>query len=131
MPIKNGDVLYRYADPSVFPEGQELLPISVFCDTELSCDWADKQAAPEQSPHINSGRNMIISISVCEAIRNPTNPRGRGEVVDSWKQEIAYDPLNAVAGDPFTPNDSHSLIKGRKKGGVTTALRENSVYVIV
>lgn len=131
MPIENGDTLYRYADPSVFPEGQELLPISVFCDKELSCDWANKQEEPENSPHITSGRNMIISISVCEAIRNPTNPKGRGEVVDSWKQDIVYDPLSEVVGDPFTPNDSHSLIKGRKKGGVTTALRDNSAYSIV
>ncbi len=131
MPIKNGDILYRYADPKVFPEGQSLLPISVFCDNEMSCDWATKQASPEKSPHITNGRNMIISISICDAVRNPTNPKGRGEVVEAWKQDIVYDPLVAIAGDPFTPNDSHSLIKGRKKGAVTAAIRDNSTYAIV
>lgn len=129
--IADGEILYRYADPSVFPAGQSELPVSIFTDAEMSCDWAQLQAAPEFSPHVKSGRRMIVSIKVCDAIRNPTNPKREGQVVGEWKQSVVHDPLAEKAGDPFTPNQSHALIKGRKKGGVTTAIRANSTYRII
>jgi hypothetical protein len=129
--IADGEVLYRYADPSVFPAGQTELPVSIFTDEEMSCDWARIQSAPEFSPHVKNGRRMIVSINICDAIRNPTNPKRVGQVVPDWKQDVVHDPLAEKPGDPFTPNESHALIKGRKKGGVTTAIRANSTYRVV
>ena len=129
--IADGETLYRYADPTVFPPGQVDLPVSIFTDAEMSCDWQKLQLAPEHSPHVRSGRRMIVSINVCDSIRNPLNPKRTGEVVPEWKQEIIHDPVEAVDGDPFTPNESHALIKGKKKGAVTSAIRSNSTYRIV
>lgn len=129
--IQDGEILYRYARPDAFPEGQTELPVAIFNDPNLSCDWERLQAAPQTSPHVASGRNMIVSISVCDAIRNPTNPKRLGDKVLEWKQEILHDPLSAREGDIFTPNESHSLIRGKKKGAVTTAIRDNSNYTIV
>ncbi|MDN3615862.1 hypothetical protein [Vibrio gallaecicus] len=71
---------------------------------------------------------MLISINVCEDIRFPKNPRRVGEVVPAWEQVVVYDPLSEQEGNIFTPNESHSLIKGKKKAAVTTALRNNSTF---
>ena len=129
--IQDGEVLYRYANPHVFPAGQTELPLSIFNDALLSCDWQRLKAAPEASLHVAHGRNMIVSISICDAIRNPANPKRVGVQVPEWRQEIVHDPLPPTEADPFTPNASHALIKGAKKGAVTTAIRENSRYYIV
>lgn len=129
--ISDGEVLYRYADPKVFPSGQTELPTSIFNDAEMSCDWQRVQANPELSPHVTNGRNMIVSISICDGIRNPTNPKRSAQLVPDWKQDILHDPLLAKPGDAFTPNPSHALIRGKKKGAVTTVIRDNSTYRIV
>ena len=129
--IQDGETLYRYADPAAFPTGQTEIPTSIFNDPDLSCDWKSLQCNPESSPHVENGRKMIVSISVCDAIRNPTNPKREGERVSAWSQEILHNPLDLKDGDPFTPNESHSLIRGKKKGAVTTAIRENSTFQIV
>ena len=129
--IQDGEVLYRYADPRVFPVGQTELPVSIFNDPNLSCDWQRLQLTPASSPHVAEGRNMIISIAVCDGIRNPTNPKRTAQLVPDWKQEILHDPLPKRPGDAFTPNPSHALIRGKKKGAVTTAIRDNSSYIIV
>jgi hypothetical protein len=129
--IVDGEVLYRYADPRVFPVGQTELPISIFNDANLSCDWQRVQFAPASSPHVANGRNMIVSIAICDGIRNPANPKRTTQVVADWKQDILHDPLPATPGDMFTPNPSHALIRGKKKGAVTTAIRDNSTYTIV
>jgi len=124
--IQNGDILYRYVAPEVFPEGQTDIPISIFNDKELSCDWNRYQLCPESSPHVENGRTRVISIRVCDAIRNPVNPKRTGELVPDWAQEFIYDPLEHDVNNEFTPNLSHSLIRGKKKLAVTTAIRDNS-----
>ena len=129
--ILDGEVLYRYADPRVFPEGQTELPTSIFNDPNLSCDWQKVQLNPELSPHVANGRNMIVSIAVCDSIRNPTNPKRSTQLVPDWKQDILHDPLPAQQGNAFTPNPSHALIRGKKKGAVTTVIRDNSTYTII
>ncbi|MGL1892165.1 MAG: hypothetical protein OCD02_11105 [Spirochaetaceae bacterium] len=129
--IPDKEVLYRYVNPAVFPKDQELLPISIFNDKELSCDWKKIQTQPELSIHVTQGKNLIVSINICDDIRNPKNPKRVGEVVDPWKQTIIHDPLEDIEADPFTPNLSHALIKGKKKAAVTTAIRDNSTHIIV
>ncbi|HHK8423454.1 TPA: hypothetical protein ACQYBJ_004502 [Vibrio parahaemolyticus] len=128
MTITDGETLFRYADPKILPEGQNELPLSIFNDVEMSCDWEKYQKSPESSPHVSSGRSLLISIKVCEDIRIPKNPKRVGEAVAAWAQEIVYDPLSEVEGNKFTPNESHSLIKGKKKAAVTTAIRNNATY---
>lgn len=129
--IVDGEVLYRYADPRAFPEGQTELPTSIFNDPNLSCDWQKIQLNPERSPHVANGRNMVVSIAVCDSIRNPVNPKRSTQLVPDWKQDILHDPLPEELGNAFTPNPSHALIRGKKKGAVTTAIRDNSTYKII
>lgn len=126
MEISDGEVLYRYAYPKVLPEGQDELPVSIFTDTEMSCDWSHYQKTPESSPHVAHGRSLIIAISICDEIRNP---KKLGIVVPEMVQQVLHDPTEEVTGDPFTPNESHSLIKGRKKAIVTIAIRDNAKLI--
>lgn len=119
--IDNGERLYRYAKPTAFPHGQSEIPAIIFNDKELSCDWEEYQKNPETSFHIAQGREVIIQITVCEEIKNPTNPKRVGEPVLEWKQEIIHSPSRS--------NDSHSLIKGKKKSAVTTIIRDNSKII--
>lgn len=74
--IPNGEILFRYAIPWAFPEGQLEIPAAVFMDPNLSCDWQMYQTAPQESFHISEGRTIIVSITICEAIKHPHNPRG-------------------------------------------------------
>lgn len=131
MPINDGETLYRYANPNILPEGQTELPLSIFNDPEMSCDWMKYQQNPNSSPQVLHGRNMVISITLCDEIRNPRNPRREGEIVSAWLQQFLHDPVDYIANDPFTPNQSHSLIKGKKKCAVTTAIRKNSTFKII
>jgi hypothetical protein len=126
--IADGETLYRYANPAAFPPGQEEVPVSIFNDPEMSCDWEKLQAKPETSLHVQHGKTVIVSIKVCDAIRNPVNPKRTSVVVPDWKQEIMHDPLKADPNDKFTPNEAHALVKGRKKAAVLDALRENSKF---
>ena len=126
MEILDGETLYRYARPDIFPEGQTEIPLSIFNDPELSCDWMKFQKTPELSPQVIHGKSIVIAISVCDAIRNPKNPKQEGQIISEWVQQFLHDPVPPIKDDPFTPNESHSLIKGRKKAAVTTAIRENS-----
>ena len=119
--IDNAERLYRYVKPSVFPDGQSEIPTVIFNDKELSCDWEKYQKNPETSFHIKQGREVIIEITVCEEIKNPTNPKRVGEIVLEWKQEVLYAPSKS--------NKSHSLIKGKKKSAVTTIIRDNSKII--
>lgn len=129
--IEDGEILFRYVSPYAFPEGQEEIPASIFNDPELSCDWKKLQLAPESSPHVAKGRTVLVSIMICDAIRNPSNPKRIGSKVPEWQQDIVHDPLEDRTGDVFTPNESHSLIKGKKKSAVTTAIRDNSTRSVI
>lgn len=131
MVIGDGEILYRYADPAILPEGQTELPASIFNDKEMSCDWSQLQLEPEESYHVQIGRKLLVSIAICDGIRNPENPKRSGQKVEEWRQEIVHDPLAAKADDPFTPNPSHALIKGKKKSAVTSVIKANSTHRIL
>jgi hypothetical protein len=124
MDILNGEVLLRYASPEAFPKDQTEIPTSVFNDLNLSCDWKRLIPNPQFSHHITSGRSVIISITICDEIRRPTNPRG--VQVPSSFQEVLHDPI--PEDEPFGPNEAHSLIRGRKKQEAINALRRNSIW---
>lgn len=125
-PIPDGQILFRYAKPSAFPEGQSELPSSLFNDPELSCDWQAYRANPETSFHIQEGRTEIVAITICDAIRNPTNPKRQGEKVAAWQQAIIHDPLSQEDDPQHGANEAHALIKGKKKMAVVNAIRDNS-----
>lgn len=121
--IPDGEILYRYAFPQAFPEDQEEIPLSVFQDPELSCDWKKLRNDPRTSTHhFEAGRTTIISILICSEIKFPCNPRAIR--VPSAFQEVLHNPI--LDGEEFGPNEAHSLIKGRKKMEAVTALRKNS-----
>lgn len=124
--IPNGEILYRYAKPNLFPVGQDEIPLGVFNDESLSCDWSKHQLNPEDTFHISEGRTVIIEIKICEEIKNPTNPKNKGNIELAWKQEVVHDPLTEIDDPAHGANYSHSLIIGSKKKGVTDVLKSNS-----
>ena len=124
--IPDGEILYRYVKPEALPPGQSEIPTSVFQDQELSCDWKKLMPNPLNSFHISEGKSCVIEITVCDEIRNPTNPKRTGQVVPEWKQQIIYDPLSAEEDTLHGCNPAHSLIKGKKKGAVVDAIKRNS-----
>ncbi len=131
MDIENGEILYRYAKPKAFPEDQAEFPAYSLMDNNLSCDWAKYQGSPEDSIHVTEGKNLIVAICICDEVRNPRNPKGQGEIVAEWKQNIFHDPLEYEEGNKYTPNYAHSLIQGKKKAAVLATIRENSSMRIV
>lgn len=124
--IANGELLFRYAKPEAFPEGQIEIPTTIFNDNEMSCDWHHYQKAPESSFNIQHGRSVVVEITVCDEIKNPTNPKRAGQLVAEWRQTVRHDPVPHILNDPFTPNESHALIEGKKRGAVTSIIRDNS-----
>jgi hypothetical protein len=129
MEIQDGEILYRYANPNIFPEGQTDIPLSIFGEIELSCDWAMYQKEPFSSFHIGEGKTRIIKITVCDDIRWPKNPKRRGQVVPEWHQDIIHAPVSAEEDAVHGENYAHSLIKGRKKAAVCEAIRDNSAIL--
>jgi len=123
--IPDGEILYRYCNPGIFPPGQTDIPTSIFTDPEMSCDWERYQKKPFSSYHIVEGKTCVIQITVCDAIRNPTNPKKFGQVDPGLRQEIIHSP---VAADVFGhgANEAHSLIRGSKKLPVQEAIRDNA-----
>jgi hypothetical protein len=55
-------------NPGVFPEGQAEIPLNVFIDAELSCDWERYQQDPFSSFHVLEGKTCVIKITVCDDI---------------------------------------------------------------
>jgi len=128
----NGETLYRFAHPDAFPPGQVEIPASIFNDVNMSCDWQRVRPDPATSAQVSqAGRTVVVSISICDAIRNPTNPKRIGQVVPDWQQRIFHDPVAENPGDPYAPNEAHALIQGRKKGAVVDAIRANSTMAQV
>lgn len=127
--IPDGEFLFRYAKPEAFPEGQTDIPVGIFQDNDLSCDWERYQKSPDRSFHIAEGRNVIIRITVCDEIRNPTNPKRTGQRVADWAQEIIHDPIKKGqdVNHLEMENISHSLIRGRKRAAVVKAIADNSI----
>lgn len=126
--IPDGEILFRYCYPSAFPLGQAEIPISVFQVLELSCDWKKYRSDPATSYHIEEGKTRIISITVCDEIRNPRNPKGKGLVVPDWRQEIIHNPICWLCDPCHGANKAHSLVKGRKKIAVCEVLVKNSIW---
>ena len=123
--IPDGEVLYRWCRSDAFPKDQVEIPASLFSDIELSCDWARFRPDPSTSFHVLEGKTRVIEISVCDEIKNPRNPKRKGQIVPAWKQQVIYDP---IADPVHGPNDAHSLIKGRKKMAVRDAIVANSKW---
>jgi hypothetical protein len=124
--IPDGETLFRFCNPAAFPEGQREIPISVFNDPRLSCDWQRYRPDPRTSFHIDEGKTRVISITVTDAIRNPRNPKREGQIVEAWKQDIHHCPVSAEDDPVHGANNAHSLIEGRKKPAVMDALVDAS-----
>lgn len=130
--IPNGEFLYKYVKPEIFPEGQDQMPHGIFEDQNesLSCDWASIQKAPEKSFHIAEGKNVIVRITVCDEIRYPCNPERPRHKQPAWEQKIEHDPIQ-LGEDPSHPqlaNLSHSVIIGKKKAHITKAIARNAIF---
>lgn len=128
MHIPDNEILFRYAKPQAFPDGQEEIPTFIFQDKELSCDWSKYRQDPCTSFHLQEGKTVIICIKVCDDIRNPKNPKRSNIIETAWKQEIVYDPISITDDPVHGGNNAHSLIRGSKKGPVTIAIRSNSTF---
>ncbi len=126
--IPDGEILYRYAKPEAFPEDQHEIPPGIFTIEDLSCDWAKYHNRPDDSFHVAQGKSIIISITVCDEIRNPRKSKGSGQIVDDWKQKIFHKPITQEEDPLNGANPAHSLVRGRKKQAVTDAIRENSTW---
>ena len=126
MTIPDGEILYRYAKPEAFPPGQLEVPVSIFNDPELSCDWAKFRINPYSSFQIAIGNSIVVEITVSDEIRNPRNPKRIGQFVPDWKQEIIHDPISQERDPVHGANEAHSLIKGPKKAAVVEAIRKHS-----
>lgn len=125
--IPDGEILYRYCNPKIFPEDQEDIPKSIFSDREMSCDWERYQKDPFASYHIEEGKICVIKITVCKAIRNPKNPKRIGQIVPEWRQDIIHYPVTAEDDPVHGVNQAHSLIRGVKKLPVREAIRDNAM----
>ena len=112
----------------MLPEGQNEIPISIFSDREMPCDWERYQKDPYSSFHIHEGKICIIQITVCDAIRNPRNPRRYGQVVSDWHQDIIHSPVTAQDDPVHGANQAHSLIRGLKRMPVMEAIRDNASF---
>jgi hypothetical protein len=95
----------------------------------LSCDWEKYQKKPCTSFHVKEGKTCIIKITVCDDIRNPKNPKRKGQPVPDWHQDIIHTPVSAGEDPIHGENEAHSLIKGRKKAAVCEAIRDNSIIL--
>ena len=127
--IPDNEILFRYFNPKIIPEGQDEIPVSIFQDIELSCDWERIRQNPYSSYHISEGLSGIIAITINDSIRNPVNPKRTGEKVPAWHQEIIYDPVTTIDDKGHEPNLAHSLIVGSKKNAITEAIRDSSVII--
>lgn len=126
--IPDGEILFKYMNPNAVPEDQKKVPVSIFNYPELSCDWKKYRDDPFTSFHITEGKSKIIEICIHDEIRHPRNPRGEGEIVDAWKQDIVHDPVSEVDDTTHGENEAHSLISGKKKAAVQLALQKHSRY---
>ena len=124
--IPDGEILYKYCKPEIFPEGQNEIPASIFYDPEMSCDWERYQKDPFSSFHIPEGKTCVIQITVCDAIRNPTNPKRIGKVEPAWRQDIVHSPVTAEDDTVHGANEAHSLIRGKKRMPVLEAIKDNA-----
>ena len=127
--IPEGEHLFRYFNPIIIPEGQIDIPVAIFKDKELSCDWEYYKKNPFSSFHIEEGCSRVIQITVCEEIINIRNPRGKGEIVEAWHQDIIYSPISQEQDEKHGENPAHSLIIGKKRDVVCNALKEHSKEV--
>ena len=127
--IPNGETLFRYCLPSAFPQDQKEIPVSIFqIEKELSCDWKKFRNDPRTSHHVIEKRNRVISILVCDKIKNPTNPKRNGAPVPDWKQDIIYSPITAEEDLIHGENKAHSLIKGPKKIAICNIISQCSSW---
>lgn len=132
--IPDGEILYKYVKPSSLPADQNDIPVFLFEQYDLSCDWSKYQFEPEKSFHIEEGKNLILKINVCLEIKKPLNPRKANQPQPAWEQEVLHDPIEKGEdkNHPDIENFSHSVIRGLKRLHVTSAIQKNSsIYKIV
>lgn len=129
MIIPDGEILFRFAKPEAFPQDQKEIPPGIFNDPNLSCDWKKHREDPFTSFHIKQGRSVVIQITVCDEIRFPRNPKRQGQFLPNLNQEILHNPVTEVDDTVNGANKAHSLIKGRKKAPVISAIIDNSEIV--
>lgn len=127
--IADGEILFRYCYPRAFPPGQSEIPIAVLTDKLMSCDWKRFRDDPMTSYHIGEGKTRIISIRICEEIRNPTNPKRIGTPVKEWHQDVLHDPISIEEDPKHGENTAHSLISGLKKAAVCEAIIANASWI--
>ena len=96
----------------------------------MSCDWERYQKDPYSSFQIQVGKICVIKITVCDAIRNPTNPKRYGQVEPAWHQDIIHSPVTAEDDPVHGANQAHSLIRGSKKLPVVEAIRDNAQILL-
>jgi hypothetical protein len=112
----------------MLPKGQTEIPTSIFYDREMSCDWERYQKEPFTSYHVvEEGQTLVIQITVCDAIRNPTNPKRVGQVVPDWHQDIIHSPVAGIDDTVHGANQAHSLIRGLKRLPVREAIRDHAL----
>lgn len=128
MIIPNGEVLFRYVRPEAFPPGQIEIPDAIFNDKALSCDWKRFRPDPQSSKHVLHGKSVVVSITVCDGIRNPTNPKNSDKAEASWHQTIIHNPVTAEEEPVFGENPAHVLIRGKKKAAVRHQMKINSSW---
>lgn len=124
--IPNGETLFKYVYPDALPKDQDDIPVSLFNVTELSVDWERYREDPMTSFHVEEGKSIVIAITVSDDIKNPKNPKRKGEIVEAWKQEVIHDPVTAEQDPAHGENLAHSLIRGKKKGAVVDAIKDNA-----
>jgi len=117
--IPDGEILFRYVKPPALPNGQTMIPLGLFKDPDLSCDWSKYQKSPQRSQHVvNYGRTVIIKITVCPDIRNPKD--NQGKIITALVQKIRYMPSQK--------NTAHSTINGEKELVVRRAIADNAEF---
>lgn len=126
--IPDGEILFKYVHPAALPEDQKEIPKSIFNIPDLSCDWEEYRADPYTSFHIDEGKTIVISITVCDEIKRPRNPKREGQLVEAWFQDVIHDPVSEEDDPKHGANPAHSLISGKKKGAVQEAIKDNSEF---
>jgi hypothetical protein len=128
--IPDGEILYRYYDPSAFPPDQVDIPTSIFNsnDGQLSCDWKKYRENIADTIHAKQGRTRVVQITISDSIRNPRNPKNFGKVEVNWHQDIVYNPVSDIYPEKYPDNFAHSLIIGKKKPPILEAIVRNSSW---
>lgn len=130
--VKDNTEVVLFANPDVFPDGQMELPSSMIEDGKLSCYTCLDKETLRKSPHVEQGKTRLAFINICDAVRNPVNPKNGNKMEKAWHQSIIRDPLKPEDFEPESPfgkdelRSHHAEIVGKKKLPVKDAIRANA-----